>query len=84
MRLGHGTVSPIHCRLQVTEDEVIVHDLNSLCGTKIAGELTMDGPWAPGQVLEVGDIRIELETRTLVASPLAVQAASGDAAAAWT
>ena len=78
LRLGHGTVSPIHCRVQVTEDEVIVHDLNSLCGTKIDDVPVMDGPWLPGQILEVGEIRIELLTRTLVEAPLANYLSNGD------
>ena len=75
LRLGHGTVSPIHCRLQVTADEIVVHDLNSLSGTKIDGEQVMDGSWRSGMILEVGEIRIELETRTLVATPLPVATA---------
>ena len=74
IRLGHGTVSPVHCRLEVTAEHVVVHDLNSLCGTKIADQSIMDQPWLPGQILEVGDIRIELETRIVRADPFAVTA----------
>ena len=35
LRLGHGTVSPIHCRLQVIESEVIVEGV-----VRTSGELT--------------------------------------------
>ncbi|MCB9869008.1 MAG: FHA domain-containing protein [Planctomycetes bacterium] len=65
VRLGHHTVSDRHCRLEVHADRVVVHDLDSACGTKVDGHPVLDQSWAPGEVLEVGDIRIDLDRRPL-------------------
>ena len=61
LTVGHGSVSAVHCRLEVRETEVFVHDLNSATGIKVDGRRAMDLPWAPGQTLEIGEVRAELE-----------------------
>src|SRR5690606_27303193 len=48
-----------------------VHDLDSTNGIRLAGEKIQDATWTPGQILEVGDIRIELER---AAAPLVAPA----------
>ncbi len=82
LTLGHGSVSEAHIRLEVSDDSppngspvntVVAHDLRSLTGTKIDGQSILSAPWAPGQILEVGEIRLELEV-------LAVAAGSGTVA----
>ena len=76
LTLGHGSVSEAHIRLEVSDDSppngspvntVVAHDLRSLTGTKIDGQSILSAPWAPGQILEVGEIRLELEVLAVAA-----------------
>lgn len=82
LSVGHGSVSPVHCRLEVRDNEVFVHDLNSATGIKVDGQRAMDLPWAPGQVLEIGEIRAELEWTAPVLTMQEVAAAAAKISAA--
>lgn len=61
LTLSHGSVGHVHCRLEVRENDILVHDLNSAMGIKVEGVRGMDLSWTPGQILEIGEIRVELE-----------------------
>lgn len=76
LTIGHGSVSGTHCRLEVLDGRVVVHDLNSASGIKVDGNRGMDLPWAPGQVLEIGEIRAELSTTAPVLTIREVAAAA--------
>ncbi|MEE2887082.1 MAG: FHA domain-containing protein, partial [Planctomycetota bacterium] len=82
LSVGHGSVSAVHCRLEVREGEVLVHDLNSAAGIKVEGKRAMDLVWAPGQVLEIGEIRAELEVTAPVLTLQEVAAAANKITAA--
>ena len=65
VRLGHGSVAPFHCQLEVTKQGVLAQNLASprFPGTKIDGELIETYVWMPGQTLELGEIHASLEER---------------------
>lgn len=62
MRLEHPTVSRRHARLEPREDGVWLADLGSSNGTRVAGKLLAEGIlWSPGESLELGSLRCQLE-----------------------
>ena len=65
VRLGHGSVAPFHCQLEVTKQGVLAQNLASprFPATRINGELIQVHVWMPGQTLELGNIQASLEER---------------------
>ncbi len=58
--LSHDSVSHRHCEVWLTEDAVLVRDLNSRNGTFIDGDRVTEAQLLDGQTLRVGDIELEL------------------------
>ncbi len=71
VQVADPDVSRLHCLLHVGDDIVTVHDLDSTNGTSVDGApVNHEGhPFVPGQVLTVGETRLELATP--VDSPVA-------------
>ena len=76
--LGHGSIGQMHCSLEVREAGVVVRDLESLAGSgvQLAGVRVMEGVWAPGQTLRIGEIDVELECAAAVMTMDEVAAAA--------
>jgi hypothetical protein len=58
--LAHDSVSHRHCEVWLTEEAVLVRDLQSRHGTFIDGAPVFEAELLDGQVLRVGDIELEL------------------------
>jgi hypothetical protein len=70
-RIPDATVSSFHCELIVTDESVLVRDLNSTNGTFIVGEPVTEALLEPGQVLKLGNAELRLEMRE-VAAPVEI------------
>jgi len=70
-RIPDATVSSFHCELIVTDESVLVRDLNSTNGTFIDGEPVTEALLEPGQVLKLGNAELRLELRE-VAAPVEI------------
>jgi pSer/pThr/pTyr-binding forkhead associated (FHA) protein len=55
-----GKVSQQHCKLSVSGDNLWVEDLGSTNGTFVNGERVTSALVAPGDVIRLGDCRIEV------------------------
>ena len=55
------TVSGHHCDIQVSDDGVLVKDVNSTNGTFIAGRRVKEATLSPGQSLQLGLVEIGLD-----------------------
>jgi pSer/pThr/pTyr-binding forkhead associated (FHA) protein len=62
-RISDATVSSFHCELIVTDESVLVRDLNSTNGTFIDGEPVTEALLEAGQVLKLGHAELRLEVR---------------------
>jgi len=58
--IAHGTVSPAHCEIQVTDAVAVVRDLGSAGGTFINEEPVANARLAPGQTLRLGGVALTL------------------------
>jgi hypothetical protein len=56
----HPSVSRCHCEVWLTDDAVLVRDLDSRNGTFIEGERVQEAELTQGQTLRVGDIELLL------------------------
>ena len=70
-RIPDATVSSFHCELIVTDESVLVRDLNSTNGTFIDGEPVTEALLEPGQMLKLGHAELRLELRE-VAGPVEI------------
>ena len=61
IRLNDRFVSRLHCRLELTDGEVIVRDLESRHGTFVNGEAITEAAVQPGDTLMVGMSRLRVE-----------------------
>jgi len=81
--LDSEKIAPLHCRLQLTQQGVVVvEDSQSPTGTWIGHQRIARGRLAGGQALRVGDFRFRLDYQnidgtTIVASPAVVTERSG-------
>jgi len=62
-RIPDATVSSFHCELIVTDESVLVRDLNSTNGTFIDGDPVTEALLESGQVLKLGNAELRLELR---------------------
>jgi len=58
--LPHPSVSRRHCEVWLTEEAVLIRDLDSRNGTFIDGERVTEAQLLDGQILRVGDVELEL------------------------
>ena len=66
--IDHPSVSSRHCEFMVMDSGVTVKDLNSSNGTFIDGQAVSESVLLPGQALQLGDVRLQLE-RTATPPP---------------
>lgn len=60
--IQHDTVSRFHCEVEVLEDSMTVRDLDSSNGTFVDDEpVEKPMPLTTGQILAVGDVRLEVK-----------------------
>ena len=62
LRIQDPSVSGSHCEIVVSENSIFVRDLGSTNGTCIDGQLVQEGLLQPGQALQLGAVRLVLET----------------------
>ena len=55
------SVSSSHCRIEVTEDSIVIQDLNSTNGTFLNQQLIREATLQPGQVFRMGNVELRLE-----------------------
>jgi serine/threonine protein kinase len=68
--LNDPYVSRLHCKVEVAEDRVVVHDLKNSKGTFVNGTQVTRHDLQPGDVLRVGNSQLRLEVdATSPASP---------------
>jgi pSer/pThr/pTyr-binding forkhead associated (FHA) protein len=60
--LCDSSVSPLHCRVRVHRNQVLVADLDSECGTFVNGNQVMSYKLRPGDVLRIGQTHFCLLT----------------------
>ena len=60
--LRDSSVSPLHCRVRVHRNQVLVADLDSECGTFVNGNQVMSYKLRPGDVLRIGQTHFCLLT----------------------
>jgi LSD1 subclass zinc finger protein len=63
IRVHDATVSSFHCELIVTEESVLVRDLNSTNGTFINGQPVQEAVLEPGQILRLGNAELRLDVQ---------------------
>ncbi|HWQ90536.1 MAG TPA: FHA domain-containing protein [Clostridia bacterium] len=61
-QIEHPTISSNHCELTLGDNSLLVKDLDSTNGTFINGEKIHDGSLFAGQVLQLGDVELYVET----------------------
>lgn len=86
VRLPHPSVSRRHAALRVERDCVLVEDLKSRNGTRIAGRRVSAHTWLPGTAMHFGAVAVwleDIETEDLDAGVL-LPAADEVAAASWS
>jgi LSD1 subclass zinc finger protein len=68
IRVHDATVSSFHCELIVTEESILVRDLNSTNGTFIDGQPVQEAVLEPGQALRLGtaEFRVDFQPRSPV------------------
>ena len=59
-RVPHPSVSRCHCEVWLTDEAVLVRDLNSRNGTFIENEPVNEAELTQGQILRVGDVELLL------------------------
>ncbi|MDD5140382.1 MAG: FHA domain-containing protein [Verrucomicrobiales bacterium] len=74
--IDHPSVSGQHCEFMVMDSSVTVKDLGSFNGTFIDGQAVNESILLPGQTLQVGEVRLQLEQ---VAAPAAAATATSHA-----
>lgn len=68
--LDHPSVSAHHgAIIRQPDDQILVRDLGSTNGTFLDGLQVVASPFAPGQELRLGEIRLTLDAPSLPASP---------------
>jgi pSer/pThr/pTyr-binding forkhead associated (FHA) protein len=58
--LDHASVSRVHALVEVTDDVAQIIDLGSVSGTKVNGKRVNKAEIAAGDVLELGDVRVDV------------------------
>jgi serine/threonine protein kinase len=78
-RLEDPGVSRVHCEIQLEDGQVLVNDLDSAGGTFINGQRISEQILRPGDVLQIGETRMRLQTSTAVSDDedTPVEAAEG-------
>jgi serine/threonine protein kinase len=61
-RLEDPGVSRVHCEIQLEDGQVLVSDLDSAGGTFINGQRISEQILRPGDVLQIGETRMRLQT----------------------
>jgi hypothetical protein len=64
VQLEHPSVSHSHCHIVVSGPSVKLKDLGSTSGTFFEGQLVEEVTLRPGQVFNLGDVRLRLETES--------------------
>jgi len=59
-RMHDATVSSFHCELIVTDESILVRDLNSTNGTFIDGQPIQEAVLEPGQTLRLGNAELRV------------------------
>lgn len=59
-----STISLNHCEIELVEDQLYVRDLNSTNGTYIDGRPVQESKMTAGQILQVGDVQIEVDLKS--------------------
>jgi hypothetical protein len=62
VQIPEPSISSQHCVISVSSNGVYVQDLQSTNGTSIDGVPTVEGWLQPGQTLQLGNLRLRLET----------------------
>jgi pSer/pThr/pTyr-binding forkhead associated (FHA) protein len=62
-RLQDATVSSFHCELIVTDESILVRDLNSTNGTFIDGHPVQEAVLEPGQILRLGHAELRVDVQ---------------------
>src|SRR5579863_9651575 len=60
VQLADPRASRVHCRLEVTDDAVVLVDAGSTWGTKLDGNTVKQQRLKPGDIFELGETRIRL------------------------
>jgi serine/threonine protein kinase len=61
-RLSDLRVSRVHCRVEIEGSNVVVTDLDSSSGTFVNGKRVTKHDLQPGEILQIGDTRLRLQT----------------------
>ena len=64
VQLEHPSVSHSHCHIVVSGPSVKLKDLGSTSGTFLEGQLVEEATLQPGQVFNLGDVRLRFETES--------------------
>ena len=60
-QFNHGSISRFHAEIEVHDDIMFVRDLDSSNGTFVNDEAVEQSPLESGQILRLGDIRMEVK-----------------------
>jgi serine/threonine protein kinase len=68
-RLSDLRVSRVHCRVETSGSRVVVTDLDSSSGTFVNGRRVTGHDLQPGDVVQIGDTRLRLQTADVAELP---------------
>src|SRR5512141_2206434 len=79
IQLEHASISRSHCHIVVSGPSVKLKDLGSTSGTFLEGQLVEEATLRSGQVFNLGDVQLRLETELPAAPSPPTTARSGRA-----
>ncbi len=76
--LKDDKVSRFHCKVERTDEGIVVQDLKSRNGIRVNGEKTRFAPLCPGDLLKVGNSEFLIEAEGALANEVAAKRGKGD------
>src|SRR5438445_9332184 len=77
-QIPESSVSGQHCEVLLRGDELLVRDMRSTNGTFIKGTMITEGVMRPGEVLQLGEVELTLETSDPNFIPLSLHGVAQD------
>ncbi len=86
IRLPHPSISRRHAALRVESDHIVVEDLKSRNGTRVAGRRVSSHVWLPGTAMHFGAVAVWLEDVTAedLEAGVVLSGFNGCPPASWT
>ena len=66
--ITHSTVSTYHCEFILSNDGIVLHDLDSTNGSFVNGQPVAEVWLEPGQTVRLGDVEMTVETTDITVS----------------